>query len=496
MEQKNLSQIIRETILIYKERFIPFLTLVALAQIPILILDSLISTPEDAFTQFGISTIVSVVQMILIAGLTLFSIIMMYAAAAHALSRHLEGSQINVLRSYEVAWQRNKRLAAAGGIIGLAVAAMLLTVIGIPVAVYYGVRWTFALPAAMLEGVGPRESLSRSDFLVRDRWWKVFAIVVVLMLLWGFPSMVSIGIISLLLQYLLGLFIDSPSLITGLVGFIGGLVWIVFTPVLLIGLTLVYWDLRVRKEGIDKDAISEQLDISSEDLESALSDPEDALEPSIGGLADRPNKLSSRRKKQFVELQLRQSFSSKRSWVAIAIVLAVLVVGYYSILAMRYWQASEESGVLRAAILNASRDLRQDFKRPEDLEPKLEPKLANLEALKEDFVYANSDALVAILSETSQEIPIALTSISIGKASKKNEGSTSYQTQPMTISLRGSTQDLYSFIDRLHEKVIVTSVTNVRIGNVSGEIPSTQVGLLFFLEPEPATTSDAKGGSK
>ena len=63
----------------------------------------------------------------------------------------------------------------------------------------------------------------------------------------------------------------------------------------------------------------------------------------------------------------------------------------------------------------------------------------------------------------------------------------------MNLSLKGSTEDLYRFIDSLHKKVIVTSVTGLRIGNVSGEVPSAQVSLIFFLEPE---LTETKEGSK
>ena len=54
----------------------------------------------------------------------------------------------------------------------------------------------------------------------------------------------------------------------------------------------------------------------------------------------------------------------------------------------------------------------------------------------------------------------------------------------MTITLKGSTQQIYRFIDSLHQKVIVTSISNLRMGNVSGEAASAQVGLEFLLDPQ------------
>ena len=53
----------------------------------------------------------------------------------------------------------------------LALIGMAITIIGIPVAIYFGVRWTFIWQAALLQGAGPRDALSRSSDVVQGNRW-------------------------------------------------------------------------------------------------------------------------------------------------------------------------------------------------------------------------------------------------------------------------------------------------------------------------------------
>ena len=54
----------------------------------------------------------------------------------------------------------------------LAILAMSITLVGIPFAIYFGIRWAFIWQAALLEGCGAKDALSRSSDLVRDNWWR------------------------------------------------------------------------------------------------------------------------------------------------------------------------------------------------------------------------------------------------------------------------------------------------------------------------------------
>ena len=249
----------------------PLIGIVAMAQIPLILLDSLVGANEITFTEISLSTIIGVVQYVVLAILSVFAIIFMTGASVHAISRHVEGSDINVDRAYEVAWQKLRPLGGTGFLVAFALMGMALTIIGIPLAIYFAVRWAFAVPAAMLETTGPRDSMSHSTKLVRGDWLRVAAVLGLLSLIWAFAGSLLSGAVSLILGLGLGAVINDQAIVNQVVGVVGGLAWVVVTPLMLIGLTLVYWDLRVRKEGIDKETIADELDyISAEDLGSGF----------------------------------------------------------------------------------------------------------------------------------------------------------------------------------------------------------------------------------
>ena len=97
----------------------------------------------------GAATILQYVVMVV---LSIFGFLMMYGATAYAISRHLEGSEINILASYAAAWLKLQNLAGAGAIVFLVGIGLAATGIGIPFAIFFMVSWAFAIPAAVLEG--------------------------------------------------------------------------------------------------------------------------------------------------------------------------------------------------------------------------------------------------------------------------------------------------------------------------------------------------------
>jgi hypothetical protein len=120
---------------------------------------------------------------------------------------------------------------------GLAtIAGLLALIVG---ALYVGVRLTVALPASVAEGLGPADALSRSWSLVKDNWWRVFGIVLVLYLL----AYVAAAVLAVPLA-VLGAVADSGALLV--VTQIA--VDTVTLSFLALGTTLLFFDLRARRE--------------------------------------------------------------------------------------------------------------------------------------------------------------------------------------------------------------------------------------------------------
>jgi hypothetical protein len=122
-------------------------------------------------------------------------------------------------------------IMAAGVAIGLA--ALLLP------GIYLLVRWFFVTQTVVIEDKRGFDALGRSGDLVRDSWWRVFGIVIVSQLVAAVPAI----LISLPMEALAK---SADREVFGLAGDI--LASVVTAPFVAILTTLLFYDLRARRE--------------------------------------------------------------------------------------------------------------------------------------------------------------------------------------------------------------------------------------------------------
>ena len=144
-----------------------------------------------------------------------------------------------------------------------------LMLLGLPFLLYFLIGWVFYGPVTFNEKWTTRQSLERSKILVRGTWVRVFGIVVAILLLYIAMDYIlgnSLGVVLALL----GIVGDGsvtetigdlfslryadirPTSLDTLVMYIVYLGAETFTlPIYAIGVTLLYFDLRIRKEGFD-----------------------------------------------------------------------------------------------------------------------------------------------------------------------------------------------------------------------------------------------------
>jgi Membrane domain of glycerophosphoryl diester phosphodiesterase len=145
-------------------------------------------------------------------------------------------------------------VAVIGILTGLVVLGCI-AIVTIPVVVWVVIRWAVSLPALFAEGVGPVKALGRSWFVIKGSWWRTFGILL----------LVSI-MVSLIQSALGALFVGIAALIpglgddlrSGLVATVSTLVSALVGAITPIAITLLYLDLRVRKEGLDLDQLARQ----------------------------------------------------------------------------------------------------------------------------------------------------------------------------------------------------------------------------------------------
>ena len=127
------------------------------------------------------------------------------------------------------------------------------TVLFIAPGVWLYIAWAFATPVLLVEGLRGRKALGRSHQLVKGRWWRTFGVLIV-----GF---ILAGVVTSIVQgaFLLGIIIEPDNdvlvlVLSALAGIVG---LAISTPFQAALLTVVYFDLRVRKEGFDLELLAQ-----------------------------------------------------------------------------------------------------------------------------------------------------------------------------------------------------------------------------------------------
>ncbi len=140
------------------------------------------------------------------------------------------------------------------GIIWVMLFVTMILVITIPFVILILVRWTLRYPVLYLEHAGVGGSMTRSSDLVKGSWWRVAGILIVAGII-VFVLVLVVGAMGGLLSLVVpaGLFRQSVS------GVISALTSAVLVPFSALVTTLLYLDLRVRKESLDLQLMAGQV---------------------------------------------------------------------------------------------------------------------------------------------------------------------------------------------------------------------------------------------
>ena len=264
LQPMYFSDILDGMFSLYGKHFRLFFGIIAVYIVLGLVIDQLsvllITGDTVSGTNIAVSVFATVCDLLLSilvsAGLT-------YASAQIYLGRTLTAGD-----ALQQAQQRFWTYFGAVFLWSLVIGGLFVTIIGIPFAIYFGVRWgLYGLPV-MFEGSRSWNALGRSTELVRDTWWRVFAITLVIALITFMIIFIltvsldyvlsSIGIAeaaepTTLLENIRRLFIPVVNEIGWFAYTIRGLVQLGITafimPIERIGFTLLYFDQRIRKEG-------------------------------------------------------------------------------------------------------------------------------------------------------------------------------------------------------------------------------------------------------
>ena len=174
-----------------------------------------------------------------------FGLGIVQAASAIAMASLDEEREVGPLEAYKRVLARWRPLLGALFVAVVVVAVLAGSTIGVIIAVWLVVRWSFLAQAVVLEGASARGAFRRSSELVRGNWWRVGSLTL------------FVTAIALMLGPLLGailLFVTNASF--NFVNLIAGLVYVFTLPFVAMATTYLYFDLAVAKEQAESEAVS------------------------------------------------------------------------------------------------------------------------------------------------------------------------------------------------------------------------------------------------
>jgi MFS family permease len=300
----NLEGILKDTFYIYKNNFLRLTAIASIVVVPIAIVSLIINLLLPTYGKEATGVLSNALISLPVALVAFVAYILMFGAIVHAMAEQYFNQPVSIGRAYSFAWRRMGDMFGAVVLYGLAIggiflAAILISVIiaaaiggtyswligfaiafililfATPPALYLGIIWNFMVQTAMLEGCGPRAALSHSAAVVKGSWWRVLGIVLLLLLIvqaifmiFNIPAMM--GAVSWIMTGVMsGTMTETPPqlptwvMIWSTVG--GAIGYIISFPIYTIGETLLYFDLRVRKQGYNLDALANELGLRSTD---------------------------------------------------------------------------------------------------------------------------------------------------------------------------------------------------------------------------------------
>ena len=172
-------------------------------------------------------------------------------AVTHVVASDYLGHEVQPKDALRIGLSRWGALLVSGILffLGVLAGSLLCLIPGI----FLAVAWTVNTPALIVERVGPAKALGRSLALVKPRWWPTFGFVLLISLMTGIASAMVTFPVGLIWRG------GSANIIAN--GVVSMLSSLVITPFSAAATVLLYFDLRVRHEGLDVQLLAQSLDM-------------------------------------------------------------------------------------------------------------------------------------------------------------------------------------------------------------------------------------------
>lgn len=276
---RSLVEILNETFVVYGRNLRKIILVSAIVNAPLsIVLDLWLLNFGYATTLGENSNPVTVslggaITMLGLIVLWVMGSVFAYAAIAAAVGQYYLTGNVNVGACYSrVGWRAislavlgiGSALALIAAFFVLATLGIVIGIIVIPGVLVVGLLiyliGSFSADAILVEGYKPRVVLARTLTLIQGDWTRILlSIVAVFLVAFGLSILLTapLGIVTSLLGLLESSTMQSVVLvIANLITFVA------VPPVIFIAGTLLYFDLRVKKENFDVETLSQEIGIA------------------------------------------------------------------------------------------------------------------------------------------------------------------------------------------------------------------------------------------
>lgn len=296
-EPMSVGGILDRTFTIYRENFVRFLVIAAVVYVPIGLIDAasnsvLVTGLNDSRDQVDVLTSTEFspgmeMEMefgepgggsgMMLAGLVgmgltlLLSVVgtqLASAALLRSVSEYYLGKEVTVGEAYGYVLPKLVTLIGAGLLVGIVVmfGFVLLIVPGI----IFSLWFTLTTPAIVVENMRATEGMSRSKGLASGNLGKIFSTLFVVAVISAIAGGVIGGIGGVLGGRMFGDSVGAEFVMQ----LFGILAQVVTAPIWAVAIVLLYYDLRIRKEGFDLEMMARDFEIPEAQPYAPASDRE------------------------------------------------------------------------------------------------------------------------------------------------------------------------------------------------------------------------------
>lgn len=260
----SVSQVLDRTFRLYRGHFLRFMAIACVVYVPAGLLQA-VAVP---FLNFSLQSgragpglgVAAAVASLVTAFLMMLAQSLCTGALTRAVSETYLGRDITVKGAYTSVLPVFPTMILAGILVGLVVFVGFLLLI-VP-GVIFSLWFALVMPAIIVERSGPTEAMGRSKSLVGGNLGRVFLVSLVVGVIgWvagGAAGLVSVGIASLMPENLFLLQQAIQQLLS-----LGARIAV--APIGAAAFILLYYDLRIRKEGFDLEMLADQMKRETEE---------------------------------------------------------------------------------------------------------------------------------------------------------------------------------------------------------------------------------------